>query len=136
MQSKHNPRLTDTARTLRRSLTRQERHLWYDFLQKYPVGFYKQKVLGRYIADFYCAKAGLVIELDGSQHYSEKGMLKDRVRTEFLEGYGITVLRIPNYEVDTDFEGVCLFIDSVVKARVKEKTLPESAKGRSKGSPV
>ena len=116
MQSKHNSGLTQTARMLRKNMTRQERHLWYDYLRKYPVSFYKQKVLGKYIADFYCAKAKLIIELDGSQHYSEKGLLKDRIRTEFLEGYGLTVLRISNYDVDTNFEGVCLYIDSAVKA--------------------
>ena len=121
MQHKHNPDLTVLARNLRKRMTRQERHLWYDYLQKYPVSFYKQKVLGRYIADFYCAKAKLVVELDGSQHFSEKGLLEDRIRTEFLESYGITVLRISNYDVDTNFEGVCLYINSTVHALMEEK---------------
>ena len=120
MQRKHNPELTNVARTLRKNMTRQERHLWYDYLQKYPVSFYKQKVLGKYVADFYCAKAKLVVEIDGSQHYSEEGKLKDEKRSEFLEGYGITVLRFSNYDVDTNFEGVCLYIDSAVKALMEE----------------
>ena len=120
MQRKHNHELTALARNLRKNMTRQERRLWYDHLQKHPAKFYKQKVLGKYIADFYCAKANLVIELDGSQHFDPKGLLKDRVRSEFLEGYGITVLRFSNYDVDTNFEGVCLYIDSAVEALLKE----------------
>ena len=78
MQRKHNPELTKVARTLRKTMTRQERHLWYDYLRKYPVSFYKQKVLGKYIADFYCAKAKLAVEIDGSQHYSEEGQRRTR----------------------------------------------------------
>ena len=69
MQSKHNKELTPLAKQLRREMTKEERHLWYDFLRTYPVQFSRQKVLGRYIVDFYSAKAKLVIELDGSQHY-------------------------------------------------------------------
>ncbi len=94
--------------------------MWYDYLRTYPVSFYKQKVLGKYVADFYCAKAALVIEIDGSQHYSEEGQRKDTERSEFLEEYGLTVLRFSNYDVDTNFEGVCLYIDSAVRALLKE----------------
>ena len=120
MIRKHNPKLTNPARALRKNMTRQEKHLWYDYLRSYPVSFYRQKVLGRYIADFYCAKAKLVIELDGSQHYSEEGQRKDTERSEFLEEYGLTVLRFSNYDVDTNFEGVCLYIDSAVRALLEE----------------
>ncbi len=72
MQSKHNKDLTPFAKELRKEMTKEEKHLWYDYLSSYPIRFYRQKVLGRYIADFYCAEAGLVIELDGSQHYEKK----------------------------------------------------------------
>ena len=115
MSFKHNPTLTGNARTLRRNMTRQERHLWYDCLRVYPVRFLRQKVVDNYIADFYCAAAGLVIELDGSQHYDKKESLYDSVRTEHMERRGLTVVRIPNNEVDANFRSVCEYIDSLVK---------------------
>ncbi len=103
MQSKHNPRLVANARTLRKNITKEERHLWYDFLRSYPIRFLRQKILGRYIVDFYCPQARIVVELDGSQHYSELEMQKDAERTAFLEGYGVRVFRIPNNEVTRNF---------------------------------
>ena len=114
MQSKHNKELTSLAKQLRREMTKEERHLWYDFLRTYPVRFSRQKVLGRYIVDFYSAKAKLVIELDGSQHYGAEQVAKDAERTAFLNGYGLQVIRIPNHEVSENFEGVCAYIDAVV----------------------
>ena len=112
---RHNPELTGFARELRRNMTRQERRLWYDFLKDYPVRFLRQKVVARYIADFYCARADLIVELDGSQHYEEGGALKDAVRTEQLEQWGLTVLRIPNQAVDRNFQGVCDYLDLAVR---------------------
>ncbi|MBO4306342.1 MAG: endonuclease domain-containing protein [Clostridia bacterium] len=117
MQYKGNPQLVPFAGVLRKNMTRQEKKLWYRFLSKYPVRFYRQKVLGKYIADFYCAKASLVIELDGSQHYKYRELEHDAERTLFLEDYGLSVIRISNYEVDSNFEGVCLYIDNIVKGR-------------------
>lgn len=114
MQSKHNKELTPLAKQLRREMTKEERHLWYDFLRTYPVRFSRQKVLGRCIVDFYSAKAKLVIELDGSQHYGAEQVAKDAERTAFLNGYGLQVIRIPNHEVSENFEGVCAYIDVVV----------------------
>lgn len=114
MQSKHNKELTPLAKQLRREMTKEERHLWYDFSRTYPVRFSRQKVLGRYIVDFYSAKAKLVIELDGSQHYGAEQVAKDAERTAFLNGYGLQVIRIPNHEVSENFEGVCAYIDIVV----------------------
>ena len=96
-------------------MTKEERHLWYDFLKEYPVKFLRQKVLGNYIVDFYCAKAKLVVELDGSQHFVDENLQKDAQRTEFLENYGLTVIRIPNNEVNNNFRGVCEYIDLLVK---------------------
>ena len=83
MQRKHNPQLVSFAKDLRKNMTQEERHLWYDFLRSYPVRFTRQKVLGKYIADFYCAQAGTVIELDGSQHYDADGLAYDEKRTVF-----------------------------------------------------
>jgi len=77
-------------------MTKEERHLWYDYLRNHPARFTRQKILGNYIADFYSAKAQLVIELDGSQHYEEDGLIYDRIRSEYLEEYGLKVIRIPN----------------------------------------
>ena len=120
MQSKHNTKLVPFAKDLRKNMTKEERHLWYDFLKSYPVRFCRQKVLGRYIADFYCAKAKLVIELDGSQHYEDAGKAKDTERTAFLEAYGLKVIRIPNNEVSGNFCGVCAYIDTAVKQSLSQ----------------
>ncbi len=120
MQSKHNKQLVPFAKRLRKEMTKEERHLWYDFLRTYPVRFSRQKVLGKYIADFYSAEARLVIELDGSQHYEEIGTQKDAARTAFLEGYGLKVLRIPNNEVSRNFLGVCEYIDTAVKQSLSQ----------------
>ena len=122
MQSKHNQQLVPFAKQLRKEMTKEERHLWYDFLRTYPVRFSRQKVLGKYIADFYSAEAKLVIELDGSQHYEDVNMQNDTERTVFLEGYGLTVIRIPNNEVHRNFCGVCEYIDAVVKQSLSQKS--------------
>ena len=115
MQPKHNKELTPLAKQLRSEMTKEERHLWYDFLRTYPIRFSRQKVLGRYIVDCYSAKAKLVIELDGSQHYETDRVEKDAERTAFLNGYGLQVIRIPNHEVNENFEGVCAYIDAEVR---------------------
>ncbi len=120
MQAKHNKQLVPLAKQLRREMTKEERHLWYDFLRTYPVRFSRQKVLGKYIADFYSAEARLVIELDGAQHYEARNLQKDASRTAFLEGYGLTVLRIPNNEVSRNFRGVCEQIDAAVKQSLSQ----------------
>ena len=127
MDRKGNRELVPLARNLRKEMTREERKLWYQFLRHYPVRFYRQKVLGKYIADFYCAKAKLVIELDGSQHYEEQGQEKDAFRTQYLEGYELEVIRIANNQLTENFEGVCTYIDCVVKQRIGENgTTPQS----------
>ena len=115
MQNKHNKTIVPTAKMLRKNMTREEKHLWYDFLRTYAVRFSRQKVLGKYIADFYCAEAKLVIELDGAQHFTEDGKQYDAERTRFLEGYGLKVVRIPNGEVGRNFRGVCEYIDGLVR---------------------
>ena len=120
MQSKYNKQLVPLAKQLRKEMTKEERHLWYDFLRTYPVRFSRQKVLGKYIVDFYSAEAKLVIELDGSQHYENGNMENDAVRTSFLEGYGLTVMRIPNNEVNRNFRGVCEYIDAAVKQSLSQ----------------
>ena len=120
MQRKHNKHLVPPAKHLRREMTKEERHLWYDFLRSNSVRFSRQKVLGKYIADFYSAEAKLVIELDGSQHYEDGNIQKDADRTAFLESYGLTVIRIPNNEVNRNFRGVCEYIDAAVKQSLSQ----------------
>jgi len=115
MQSKNNKQLVPLARALRKNMTKEERRLWYDFLRDYPVRFSRQKVLGRYIADFYSAEAKLIIELDGSQHYEDENIRKDARRTEFLEAYGLRIIRVANNEITENFDGVCDYIDAVVR---------------------
>ena len=113
-----NRQLVPLARELRKNMTPQERDLWYKYLRNHPLKFTRQKVLGKYIADFYCASAKLVIELDGSQHYEEKGLEADRERTDFLKSYGIRVLRIPNNAVTKNLRGVCDYIDGILNGTI------------------
>lgn len=128
MDKKYNKNNIPAAKALRKNMTKEERHLWYDFLREYPVKFTRQKVLGRYIADFYCAKAKLVIELDGSQHYDNaQSILKDELRTEYLEAYGLTVIRIQNTDVTKNFYGVCEYIDRAVKQSIPSVSKADSS---------
>ena len=96
-------------------MTKEENRLWYDFLSKYTVRFQRQKAIDNFIADFYCHKAKLIIEIDGSQHYTEKGTKKDEFRTGILEGYDLKVIRFTNRQINDNFIGVCGYIDRVVR---------------------
>ena len=113
-----NGRLLDNARSLRREMTKEERHLWYDFLRTHPAKFYRQKIVGNYILDFYCHTARLAIELDGSQHYEPAGQAADQVRTAELEKLGISVLRFSNADVMQNFEGVCQCIEQQLTKKI------------------
>ena len=126
MERKHNKNIVPIAKALRKNMTKEEKHLWYDFLKGYSVPFLRQKVIDDYIADFYCHKAKLVIELDGSQHYTKDGFLKDKIRTEKIEKRDLTVLRIPNGEINHNFEGVCRFIDEFVKESLRQPSADTS----------
>ncbi len=118
MSLRYNLKLVSRAKILRKEMTKQERHLWYDFLKTYPVNFQRQKTIGNFIVDFYCHKAKLVIELDGSQHYSEQGKAYDFERDKVLEGFGLLVIRFSNYDIEKRFVEVCNYIDNIVKQRV------------------
>ncbi len=107
MNELNNPKLTGNAKALRKNMTKEERHLWYDFLKSLPVTFNRQKVIGKYIVDFYCASKKIVIELDGSQHYEEKGIMEDKERDEFLNSLGLKVLRYSNFDINKNFDVVC-----------------------------
>lgn len=106
--------LISNARNLRRNATKEENHLWYDFLSNHPVRFRHQEIIGRYIADFYCDKSKLVIELDGGQHYEQKHSEYDCNRTEYFKSLGIKVIRFTNIDIRERFEGVCYMIDQAV----------------------
>ena len=108
------------AKNLRKGGTPQEKHLWYDFLSKYEIRFQRQKAIDNFIADFYCHKARLVVEIDGAQHFSIEGQQKDEFRTEILEEYDLKVIRFTNRQIEDDFRDVCEYIDAVVKASLRE----------------
>ena len=101
-------------------MTPHERKLWYLFLRKYPVKIYKQRIIGRFIVDFYCASANVVIEVDGSQHYEVQGLTYDVERSQFLTALGLVVLRFSNREIDRDFRGVCTQIDLIIQKRLQD----------------
>ena len=109
----------ENARRLRREMTPHERKLWYLFLRKYPAKIYKQRIIGSFIVDFYCASAKLVVEVDGSQHYEPQGLAYDSDRSEFLKALGLEVLRFSNREIDRDFQGVCTQIDLTIQRRLQ-----------------
>ena len=110
----------ENARLLRREMTFHERKLWYLFLRKYPVKIYKQRIIGRFIVDFYCASAKLVIEVDGSQHYEPQGMAYDAERSEFLSALGLEVLRFSNHDIDRNSRGVCEQIDLTIQNQLQD----------------
>ncbi len=99
-------------------MTKEERTLWYDFLRDYPIKTTRQKVVGKYVVDFYCAEANLAIEVDGGGHYEEEQVLHDKKRTEFLSTFSIKVIRFTNLEVRRNFKGVCEEIDRVIKTLI------------------
>ena len=110
-----------TAQRLRREQTKEERHLWYDFLKTYPLLFRRQYPIGPYYVDFFCYQAGLVVELDGSQHTEPEAIAYDRARTAFLEKNGYCVFRISNLDIWRNFKGVCEAVDNCVKSRLKQE---------------
>ena len=112
MSNHNNPALTPNARLLRHHMTKEELHLWLDFLRDLPFIVNRQKAIGPYIVDFYCAQYKLVIELDGSQHYAEEGKASDSERDAYLRGLGIQVLRYSNLDIKQRFQSVC---DDILK---------------------
>ncbi len=116
-----NSELTKRAQQLRKSLTKEEARLWNQFLSRYPLRFRRQYVIGNYIVDFYCHKAKLVVELDGSQHLSPDEMEYDKSRTAYLESQGLQVLRFSNLDILRQFQNVCTAIDMAAKERTAQK---------------
>ena len=115
-----NSGLKKNSQNLRKNMTKEESHLWYQFLCRYPFRFRRQYIIGNYITDFYCHQAKLVIELDGSQHCSPEKMEYDRKRTAYLESQGLLVLRFSNLDVMRQFHSVCESVDMAVKERTSD----------------
>ena len=120
MNNTHNPKLDANAKTLRKNMTKEERHLWYDFFKTLPIMVHRQKVIGKYIVDFYVASAKVVIELDGSQHYDLVGKQADEARDAYLNSLGITVLRYSNADINLRFSSVCEDIWNRLKVSEKK----------------
>ncbi len=116
----YNKKNIQVAKMLRKNMTPWERKLWYEYLRNYPVRFQRQKAIGNYIVDFYCAKARLAIELDGGEHYSNNNKLNDKKRTEELNKQRIKVIRICNLDIISNFYGVCEYIDRAVKEGINK----------------
>jgi len=113
-----NRKLNENAKNLRKTMTKEEAHLWYQFLCRYPLRFRRQCIIGSYIVDFYCHQAKLVVELDGSQHCDPGKLAYDQNRTEYLRTQGLEVLRFSNLDVMQQFRRVCEAIDIAVKGRI------------------
>lgn len=114
----YNKKLKDYSRQLRKSATKEEYRLWYNFLKTYTVQFNRQKIIGNFIVDFYCDKAKLVIELDGAQHYEKNAQIYDEERTAYLRALGIEVFRVTNIDINNHFSEVCLVIDEKVNEHI------------------
>jgi len=131
MSLTYDPKLIPKARALRKNMTRQERRLWYEFLNKYKPRFQRQKAIDNFIADFYCHEARLIIEIDGSQHFTDGGMAYDSMRSNILTGYDLAIMRFTNRDIDNNFEGVCAMIDFEVKSKGKAQTSSPRPSGAS-----
>ncbi len=129
MERKHNPKLVPYAKNLRKNMTKEEKHLWYDFLRNNPARFTRQKVFGKYILDFYSPKAKMVIEVDGTQHFETKGLQNDETRDDYLSSYGLKIIRIPNNYINNDFDAVCDFLNKEIELRLNEGDNPSTASG-------
>ena len=119
----HNKEHVHLAKELRKNMTKEEKHLWYDYLKPYRkaygIAFTRQKVIGNYIVDFYCPQAKLVIELDGSQHYEEEAIFYDEQRTDYLNRHGIEVIRYTNRDIHSRFKEICNDIHFHVSSRIE-----------------
>ena len=122
MNDTHNNALVLNAKELRKNMTKEERHLWYDFLKNLPVNVNRQKIIGNYIVDFYIPKAQIVIEIDGSQHYEEHAKAKDEARDTCLSKTGILILRYTNQEINSKFKSICIDIQKHIDERTQVYT--------------
>lgn len=102
----YDKKLKSRADELRKNMTQQEWNLWYFYLRNHRLKWYRQRIIDRFIVDFYCHAAKLVIEIDGKQHYTEQGIAYDMERTQVLQEYGLKVLRYTNQQLEDNFQEV------------------------------
>lgn len=107
----YDKKLKSRADELRKNMTQQEWNLWYFYLRNHRLKWYRQRIIDRFIVDFYCHAAKLVIEIDGKQHYTDQGIVYDTERTQVLQGYGLKVLRYTNQQLVDNFQEVCWDIE-------------------------
>ena len=107
----YNSSLAERAKYLAKNMTKQERKLWFLYLKSHPLKWYRQRIINRFIVDFYCSQANLVIEIDGGQHFSPQALMYDKERTAILQSYGLKVLRYTNHQIDYQFYEVCSDIE-------------------------
>lgn len=100
----YDKKLKSRADELRKNMTQQEWNLWYFYLRNHRLKWYRQRIIDRFIVDFYCHAAKLVIEIDGKQHYTEQGIAYDVERTQVLQEYGLKVLRYTNQQLEDNFQ--------------------------------
>ena len=118
-----NNQLTGFAKSMRKHPTDEEKKIWYGLLRYVTPKFHRQKIIGNYIADFYCPKLKLVIEIDGVQHNSEETLIYDNIRTEYMKEFGYEVIRISNYDIIHEFQNVSIYILDYCKNKSKELDL-------------
>jgi len=138
----YNRNLKQLSRQLRDNMTDAERLLWAKIRMKQLKGyqFYRQKPIGDYIVDFFCPKAKLIIEVDGSQHFVNETIEYDRIREEYVSSLGLRVLRFTNTEVLKHVEGVVERIEEEMNEKIplsppfpKGETTSPFRKGRARG---
>ena len=114
MMLPYNKQFKLRAQELRRNATPQENKLWYEFLREHPCSFARQKIIDNYIVDFLCISKKLIIEIDGSQHFTDDGLEYDNIRTDLLKSLGLHVMRFTNNQIDTSFDEVCTEIQDYI----------------------
>ena len=107
MKYNYNEKLVPNAQALRKNMTPEEKHLWYDFLKRLPVTVNRQKNIGNYIVDFYISSACVVIEIDGRQHNLPEHREDDKKRDDDMRMLGNVVLRYTNEDIHERFNAVC-----------------------------
>lgn len=123
MKKRCNPSLKGIAQHLRKSMTKEEKKLWYNFLKRLPITVNRQKVIGNYIVDFFIAEKQIAIEIDGAQHAMPENKAADEQRDAELNAAGILVLRYSNMEINQEFEGVCANISQHIGASLAEESI-------------
>ena len=116
----YNKDLVRNAQALRKNMTPEEKHLWYDFLKRLPMKAHRQYNIGNYIVDFYIPQKQLVIKIDGIQHLTKEHKEKDQTRDKFLEEQGLRILRFPNDSIRKSFADVCQVILNHVEVEFED----------------